>query len=155
MSLEDRINLLENMITKLQTRLIRQEKAFRRFKKSLIPESEKVPRKPSGFARPSLLSNDMCEFLALPLNSSLPRTEVTKLILNYVKENNLQNPENKKLIVIDDKLQKLLQTNPSDNVSYFSIQKYLKYHYKPLNDENETEQTVVEKITPKKVKKSK
>lgn len=132
MSLEDRITQLENMIIKLQTKLLRQEKTFRKFKKSLIPDSEKVPRKPSGFARPSLLSNDLCEFLEIPNDSTLPRTEVTKRVLNYVKENNLQNPENRKLIMIDEKLKKLLKTNPTDEVSYFSIQKYLKYHYKPL-----------------------
>ena len=37
-------------------------------------------------------------------NEPLPRTEVTKKLWVYIKENNLQDPANKRMINADDKL---------------------------------------------------
>jgi chromatin remodeling complex protein RSC6 len=46
-----------------------------------------------------------------------------------VKDNNLQNPEHKREILIDDKLKKLLAPEDGESVTYFSIQRLLKVHY--------------------------
>ena len=128
-TLEDRISELEQLVKILQTKLTRTEKAFRKFKKSLIPESERKVRQPSGFAKPSKLSPGLCKFLDLDENAELARTEVTKRVLNYVKENNLQNSEHRKYIDLDDKLKELLNPAEDEKVSYFSIQRLLKVHY--------------------------
>ncbi|GAQ89135.1 hypothetical protein KFL_004900020 [Klebsormidium nitens] len=50
----------------------------------------KAKKEPSGFAKPSYLSPELCEFLDLPIDSQLPRTEVTKRLVAYVKEHDLQ-----------------------------------------------------------------
>ena len=121
---------MKREIEMLKKRFMRQERAFKKIKKLIMPENEKKPRKPSGFALPTLLSDELCEFLNLPIGSYLPRTEVTKQILGYVKEKSLQNPEAKKYIILDDKLSKLLKPEPNFEVSYFNIQKLLKLHYK-------------------------
>ena len=128
-TIEDRVLQLENLVNTLQTKLTRTEKAFRKFKKSLIPESERKVRQPSGFAKPSKLSPGLCKFLGLEPDSELARTEVTKRVLNYVKENGLQNTEHRKFIDLDDKLKELLNPAEDEKVSYFSIQRLLKIHY--------------------------
>lgn len=93
--------------------------------------AKKVPsqrKNPSGFAKPTKLSKELCEFLSLPESTELARTAVTKHINTYIMENNLQNPENKKLILADEKLTKLLNLQPTDQqLSYFNLQRYMKH----------------------------
>lgn len=115
--------------TALKNKVQRLEKAFRKLKKEMSPASEKKPREPSGFAKPTYLSPALCDFLGISAGSELARTEVTKRVLQYVKDNNLQNPEHKREILIDDKLKKLLAPEDGESVTYFSIQRLLKVHY--------------------------
>jgi chromatin remodeling complex protein RSC6 len=115
--------------TALKNKVQRLEKAFRKLKKDMSPASEKKPREPSGFAKPTYLSPALCDFLGISAGSELARTEVTKRVLQYVKDNNLQNPEHKREILIDDKLKKLLAPEDGESVTYFSIQRLLKVHY--------------------------
>jgi chromatin remodeling complex protein RSC6 len=114
-------------ITTLETKMARQEKTIRKLKKDLIPECDRKPRKPSGFAKPAYLSPDLCLFLNVDVGTELARTDVTKKLLCYVKENNLQNPDNKRVIILDEALNKLLK--PESEVTYFNIQRLLKVHY--------------------------
>jgi len=127
---------LQNRITLLENKVVRQDRAFKKLKKDLMPEVEKKPRAPSGFAKPTYLSPAMCEFLDIPLGSELARTEVTKRVLGYVKEKALQNTEQKRVIDIDDRMRKLLNPEVDEQVTYFSIQRLLKGHYiKPVTEE--------------------
>lgn len=48
------------------------------------------------------------------MTSKLPRTEVTKRIWIYIKENNLQNPNNRREILCDDKLEKIFKRKKID-----------------------------------------
>ena len=138
--LQAQVLLLEQKMTKL-------EKTVRKIKKDMIPESERKVREPSGFAKPTYLSPSLCEFLGIPANEELPRTEVTKRVLNYVKEQDLQNKTERRLINMDDKLQKLLQPPPGQQVSYFTIQKLLKVHYvKPDTVAEPVAEPVVEPV---------
>jgi chromatin remodeling complex protein RSC6 len=88
-------------------------------------------RQPSGFAKPALLSDELCNFLALPLGSELARTSVTKQLNVYIKENKLQKEDNKKFIQPDAKLQDLLKIPEGEILSYFNLQKYMKHLFKP------------------------
>lgn len=96
------------------------------------PKNKRVrPKKePSGFAKPSLLSDEMCDFLDLPHGSKLARTEVTKKLTVYIKQNQLQNPDNRKQILLDDKLKRLLNVDDKTVLTFFTIQKYLSNHKK-------------------------
>ena len=84
---------------------------------------------PSGFVKPAPLSDALATFLGLETGSSLPRTEVTKLVNEYVKSNNLQNPTDRRTILPDAKLKALLNPGEDDNVTYFNLQRYLKPHF--------------------------
>lgn len=134
--MESRIATIENLfvemdqkIKMLESKMSKQEKVIKKLKKQITPETEKKPKKPSGFAKPIYISPELCEFLHLEKGTEIPRTEVTKLVLQYVKDNNLQNKEFKKNIDFDDKLTALLKPAEGEIVTYFTIQKLLKLHY--------------------------
>ena len=61
-------------------------------------------------------------------NSPLPRTEVVSKVWDYIKKNNLQNPQNKREIVADDKLRKVF--GGKDKVSMFEMNKHFSNHLK-------------------------
>jgi chromatin remodeling complex protein RSC6 len=88
-----------------------------------------TPRKPSGFAKPTLLSKELCDFLSVPEDSKLARTEVTRLLNKYVKDNNLQDPVDKRTIRPDGKLQKVLNISGDAQLTYFNLQSHIKHHF--------------------------
>ena len=110
----------------LQKEVLKEQKDSK--KKSDKKKSDKK-RLPTGFAKPSPISNSLAEFLNLPTGSELARTDVTSKVIAYVKEHNLQNPENKKQILVDNKLKQLLSVKDEDVVTYFNLQTYLKNHF--------------------------
>ncbi|MBB5715506.1 SWIB/MDM2 domain-containing protein [Sphingomonas aerophila] len=57
----------------------------------------------------------------------LPRSEVISKVWEYIKSNNLQNPENKREILADDNLKKVFG---KDKVTMFEMNKYISAHLK-------------------------
>jgi chromatin remodeling complex protein RSC6 len=86
-------------------------------------------KSPSGFTQPTKISDDLAGFLGLDNGSEIPRTEVTKKINCYIKENNLQWEKNKRHIKPDKKLGGLLNVGKGEELTYFNLQTYLKPHY--------------------------
>lgn len=86
-------------------------------------------RQPSGFAKPTALSDQLCEFLGLAKGSSLARTEVTRVINQYVKTNNLQDTADKRMIKPDEKLKSIMTLKEGDKLTYFNLQSYIKHHF--------------------------
>ena len=115
---------LVSQFTKLQKQM---KKILKAIKKEEIDESK--PKKLSGFAKPTHISKELATFLNIDENELIARTQVTKLINIYVKENNLQNPENKREIVMNDALKKLVDIPDDVTLSFFNLQKYIKHHY--------------------------
>lgn len=77
--------------------------------------------------------------LAKPLNPSpeleavigkgpMPRTEVVKKLWEYIKKNNLQNPQNKRNILADDKLKAVF--GGKGEVTMFEMTKLVSAHLK-------------------------
>ena len=60
-------------------------------------------------------------------NEKLPRSQVISKVWEYIKSNNLQNPENKREIVADEKLKKVFG---KDKVTMFEMNKHLAGHMK-------------------------
>ena len=94
-----------------------------------VKDPNATPREPSGFAKPALISNELCTFLGKPQGTEMARTEVTKYLTQYIKEHSLQDSANRRKIIPDKKLQKLLNVSASDEVTYFNLQKYMKVHF--------------------------
>ena len=152
--METVIEDLIHRITALEGKVARQEKTIRKMKRDAIPESERKVRKPSGFAKPAYLSPELCTFLKVDVGTELARTDVTKLLLAYVKDHNLQNETNRRVINMDDALTKLLK--PESDVTYFNIQSLLKIHYvKPSDPPVEAIPEKTQDAKEKKSKKSK
>ncbi len=101
-----------------------------------------APRKASGFASPVVVSDEMYAFLApfgVEKGAPIARTDVTRFITSYIRDNNLQNPEYRREIVPNASLKKLLgpaeelkdsnDPNSKKVYTYLRLQKYLSKHF--------------------------
>jgi chromatin remodeling complex protein RSC6 len=86
-------------------------------------------RKPSGFLKPMLISDELAMFLGKPLGSEMTRVDVSHELNAYIEANGLQDQENSRKINPDEKLRKILTLSDGDEVTYFSLQRYLKHHF--------------------------
>jgi len=118
-------------ITLLQTQIRDLEKTVKKEMRTVKKEVNKKRKNknPSGFAKPTAVSDDLCKFMNKDCGTQLARTEVTQFIINYIKENSLQSIENKKIIVPDDKLRMLLNVECSQELTYFNLQRYMNRHF--------------------------
>ena len=99
--------------------------------KSIKPQKTKANRKPCGFARPTSVSDEMCVFLNIQNGTEVSRTTVTRALIQYIKEKNLQNPLNKKQIIPDETLYLLFGEDArKQTLTYFTMQKYVNHHFK-------------------------
>ncbi|XP_028055541.1 upstream activation factor subunit spp27-like isoform X3 [Camellia sinensis] len=79
----------------------------------------------SGFLAPLPLSDALVKFLGTG-ESSLSRSEVVKRIWQYIKQNNLQDPSDKRRIISDEKLRELFDV---DSFNGFTVSKLLTTHF--------------------------
>ena len=117
-------NTLAQAIKKLQhinNNLLKKEQ-----KLAAIP---KKTRKPCGFALPVPVSNKMCDFLGVPYGTEVARTFITKEINAYIKTHNLLSPDNKKHIIPDETLSKLLMEDYPSPLTHFNLQKFINHHF--------------------------
>lgn len=86
-------------------------------------------RAPSGFVKPTRISDELADFLQKPSGSEMARTEVTRDINKYIRINNLQDKENGRKINPDTKLATLLKLKKTDELTYFNLQRYMSPHF--------------------------
>ena len=86
-------------------------------------------RQPSGFVKPTRISDELAKFLGKTVGTEMARTDVSKEINAYIRANNLQRPDNGRFIVPDAKLTTLLKLGKDDELSYFNLQRYMKPHF--------------------------
>jgi len=85
-----------------------------------------------GFLKPVKVSKGLCKFAGWSPEELRSRVEVTQYICNYIKEHNLQNPNNRREIIPDKKLSKLLSYDSKSEdqpLTYWYLQKKMKDHY--------------------------
>lgn len=127
------LSTFRSQITALQQQLRVLEKTVSKEVKTAKKIAEKHKhrgnRKPSGFARPTKISTELCGFMGKDSGAEVARTEVTQFIIKYISEKGLQNPENRKIIIPDDSLTKLLGVTHEDEVTYFNLQKFMNKHF--------------------------
>lgn len=93
------------------------------------PSVEGVTRSPSGFVKPTPISNELALFLGKPAGSEMARTDVTKEINGYIRLHKLQDAENGRIIRADSKLAALLQIGEKEELTYFNLQRYMRHHF--------------------------
>jgi len=86
-------------------------------------------RAPSGFVKPTLISNELAAFLGRPEGSVLARTEVTREVNAYIRTQKLQDKDNGRKINPDAKLLKLLKLKKGEELTYFNLQKFMAAHF--------------------------
>jgi chromatin remodeling complex protein RSC6 len=86
-------------------------------------------RKPSGFIKPTRISDELAAFLGKTVGTEMARTEVSKEINAYITNNGLQDKSNGRKINPDAKLTQLLKLNKEDELTYFNLQRYMKHHF--------------------------
>lgn len=86
-------------------------------------------RSPSGFVKPTLISNELAAFLGKDKGTEMARTEVTREINGYIRANKLQDPKNGRRILADKKLSKLLKLKKDDELTYFNLQRFMSPHF--------------------------
>lgn len=130
----DTLTQFKIQITALSTQLRTLEKTVKKemkhHKKDVTKkQTNGSSRKPSGFAEASPISDDLCDFLGKTHGSQYARTDVTKFMCNYIKQNSLTNNENKRVIKPDNKLKTLLGTDDDTLVTYFNLQRFMNRHF--------------------------
>ncbi len=125
-SFRSQITMLQNQVRALEKTVGKQMRTYAREAKK---NKNKGNRKPSGFAVPTKISDELCEFMQKPKGSTAARTEVTQYIIKYIKDNNLQWNENRKIIKPNTPLKNLLAVKQNEEVTYFNIQRFMNKHF--------------------------
>jgi len=92
-------------------------------------KKRKGVRAPSGFVKPSPISDELATFLGKPQGCEMARTDVTREINKYIRANNLQDKENGRQINPDEQLCKLLKIGDDVVLTYFNLQRYMGPHF--------------------------
>lgn len=122
------------LISSLKTEYRTLERKWSRELKVAQKQSSKKKRKagnraPSGFVKPTRISDELAKFLEKPSGTEMARTEVTRDINKYIRTNNLQDKKNGRKINPDTKLAALLKLNKTDELTYFNLQRYMSPHF--------------------------
>jgi len=118
---------LRNEFRALEKKAMRELKNAR--KKSAQRQRKSGNRSPSGFVKPTLITDELATFLGKDLGSEMARTEVTREINKYIRAHKLQDPENGRKINPDNKLEKLLKIPKGEVLTYFNLQRYMSPHF--------------------------
>jgi hypothetical protein len=131
-SIIDKVNSLSSHIKEIQASLKVLSKEYDKQQKIIEKAQKKrqnAKNSPSGFAKPNKISDELCDFIGVPHGTEKSRTDITRLINAYVKEHNLNKPENKRFILPDTKLKKILNVGDSEEINYFILQKLISHHF--------------------------
>ena len=106
------------------------QKEGRQYQRLLAKKKRKSGnRQPSGFVKPTPISDELATFLGKAKGSEMARTDVTKEINAYIQKHNLKDAKNGRIIHPDSKLSKLLKVGPKDELTFFNLQKYMSHHF--------------------------
>lgn len=129
-----KLNQMSTIISSLKSEYKMLEKKWLRELKASQKANSKRKRKtgnraPSGFVKPTKISDELAQFLEKPVGTEMARTDVTKEINQYIRLHKLQDAQNGRRIHPDTKLSSLLKLNKTDELTYFNLQKYMSHHF--------------------------
>tara|TARA_A100001015_G_scaffold318912_1_gene440214 strand:+ start:2098 stop:2703 length:606 start_codon:yes stop_codon:yes gene_type:complete len=130
----EKLQQVNSLLSSLKTDFRALEKKTTREFKQVQKQNAKRKRKqgnrsPSGFVKPTLISNELASFLGKANGVEMARTEVTREINNYIRQHSLQDKSNGRKINADKKLSTLLNLKKDDELTYFNLQKFMSHHF--------------------------
>jgi len=132
-SLLAQLQSLRSQLTTVTTQVRTLSKRYDRELKAATKNGRKKRktgnRAPSGFVKPTKISNELASFLGKEKGTEMARTEVTREINTYIRAHKLQDPKNGRHILADAKLKKLLKLKNSDELTYFNLQRFMSPHF--------------------------
>jgi len=111
-------------------------------------EKEVKPKKAKGLAQKKKISDKLAAFLGK--GDTMARTEIVKALWEYIRANDLQHPENKREIVLDEKMKEVFGC---DQFSMFTMNKYISVHVEPFKPLDLTTKPKPEKAKRKRKRK--
>jgi chromatin remodeling complex protein RSC6 len=129
-----KLQQIGSMISSLKSEYRALQKQWSRDMKIVQKQSSKNKRKsgnrkPSGFVKPTRISDELASFLGKDKGTEMARTSVTKEINAYIRANGLQDTTNGRKINPDTKLSSLLKLKKDDQLTYFNLQKFMCHHF--------------------------
>ena len=129
-----KLQQLSNLFASVKSDFKTLEKTVARELKTALKNSQKkrkvsANRAPSGFVKPTKISDELATFLKKTLGCEMARTEVSKEINLYIREHKLQDKDNGRKIHPDAALTKLLNIGKGEELTYFNLQRYMKHHF--------------------------
>lgn len=121
------INTLKSEFRNLEKKAVREIKVAQKAQAKRKRKSSN--RSPSGFVKPTKISNELATFLNKPIGTEMARTEVTREINGYIRTNNLQDKTNGRKINPDKSLAALLKIGSGEELTYFNLQRYMSPHF--------------------------
>jgi chromatin remodeling complex protein RSC6 len=155
---KDSLSSLKEMKSLAKELMSEYRKDVKKAKRSKRSKSSSNPNKePSGFNKPTPVPEKIREFLGLEEDAELPRTQVTKRLYDYIKDNGLQDESDKRTIKPNDELRELFDLEDGDTIEFKNFQSHMKRLYpkkgkKEVESEDEPEPEP-EPEPPKKVEK--
>ena len=130
-----KIQQVSNLLSTLKSDYKTLEKAVVRELKAAQKSSSRRKkstgnRQPSGFVKPTPISDELAAFLGKTAGTEMARTAVSKEINAYINTNNLKDKTNGRIIHPDGKLSVLLNIKNGEQLTYFNLQRYMKHHFK-------------------------
>ena len=119
-------NTLKLELRNLERKTVKQLKIVQKIN---LKKLNKRTRAPSGFVKPTKISDELADFLGKEKGALMARTDVTKEMTYYIREHKLQDKDNGRIIIADTKLKKLLKVTDEDSLTYFNLQKYMSPHF--------------------------
>jgi chromatin remodeling complex protein RSC6 len=134
--LADKISALAVLLKDVQSSLkpvLKEHEKLRKVVERIQKKRDNARKSPSGFAKPNKISDELCDFIGVPHGTEKSRTDITRYINAYVKEHNLNKPTNRRVILPDEKLKKILKINNDEDVTFFILQRLISHHFPSLN----------------------
>jgi hypothetical protein len=145
---------LKNIKKDLDKSHLRELKNVRKKKKS--DNGVKSNKEPSGFNKPALVPDEFCKQpWGCEPGQLIPRTQLTKMVYDYIKDNGLQDPADKRIIHPDKNVKTLFHLESGQDLEFKTFQTFMAKLYKKGKEEEVVVEKVVDDTDVKKpVKKS-